>query len=45
VYVIHAPYPALAGAAAMLDQQLVDARAAAQRAPIESVTAAGHAHA
>jgi glucokinase len=45
VYVIHAPYPALAGAAAMLDQQLADARAAAQRAPIDSGTAAGHAHA
>lgn len=45
VYVIHAPYPALAGAAAMLDQQLADARAAAQRAPIDSVSAAGHAHA
>jgi glucokinase len=29
----------------MLDQQLVDARAAAQRAPIDSVTAAQHAHA
>jgi glucokinase len=44
-YVIHAPYPALAGAAAMLDQHLVDARAAAQHAPIDSITAAHHAHA
>jgi glucokinase len=43
-FVIHAPYPALAGAAAMLDQHLQDARAAARHAPIDSVTLA-HAHA
>jgi glucokinase len=29
----------------MLDQQLVDARTAAQRAPIDSVTGSHHAHA
>ena len=42
VFVIHAPYPALAGAAAMLEQQLLDVRAAARLAPIESVTGAHH---
>jgi len=47
VYVIHAPYPALAGAAAMLDQHLADAREDARHAPIDSVAATGphHAHA
>jgi glucokinase len=44
-YVIHAPYPALAGAAAMLEQHLADARASAQHAPIDSATASHHAHA
>lgn len=44
-YVIHAPYPALAGAAAMLDQHVVDVRAAAQHAPIDSLSAGHHAHA
>jgi glucokinase len=41
-FVIHAPYPALAGAAAMLDQHLQDARVAARHAPIDSVTLAHH---
>jgi glucokinase len=44
-FVIHAPYPALAGAAALLEDRLLDARAAFQRAPIDSVTLPSHAHA
>nr|WP_314545592.1 glucokinase [uncultured Massilia sp.] len=44
-FVIHAPYPALAGAAALLEDRLLDARAAFQRAPIDSVTASPHVHA
>jgi glucokinase len=44
-FVIHAPYPALAGAAALLADRLLDARAAFQRAPIDSVTTTSHAHA
>jgi glucokinase len=41
-FVIHAPYPALAGAAALLEQHLHDARAAARRAPIDSLTLSHH---
>ena len=43
-FVIHAPHPALAGAAALLEQQLHDARAAARRAPIDSFTLSHHGH-
>jgi glucokinase len=42
MFASHARYPALAAAAAMLDQHLQDARAPARRAPIDSVTLAHH---